>query len=312
MIDGIVLKNIKSGVEIPIHREDTPDYILNYVDWGQIQGSQYTYKYSKQVGVYVVSTSLETRAVTIAGWIIAPNNTAMTERKAKLNAFVNPQEDIQITYKNKFLIFSPSTTIQYARENERDNNNVIAQFKISGTAANPLFMDQNENRTESGNYQAAFHFPLIINDTDIQDSEDVEQHHPLPTIMFAVKERSRLMLITNNGTVPIGMQIILEANGEVVNPVITNINTQEFYQINKTMIAGEQIDINTMIGSKHILGKVGSGEWSNYFRYRDFDSTWLQLEVGDNIFAYDAESGGDNLEVTIEFNNGYLEVEECY
>lgn len=312
MIEKIVMKNLTSGVEIPIAREETPDYILNYVDWGSVQGSQYTYKFAKQVGVYIASTSLETRPVSIVGWIIAENEEVMTQRKAKLNLFVNPQEEIQIEYKNKYLIFSPETSIQYSREDQKDNNEVIAQFKISGTAANPLFMDLNSSSVISGSYEPSFHFPLIINQENLQDSDDPLKKHDLPTIIFGVKKQSRLMLVVNTGTVPIGMTINMKANNNVVNPIITNLNTQEFFKINKTLRRNEEIEIETMIGSKHIYGKAEHDEWENYFKYRDFNSTWFQLATGDNVFQYDAESGVDNLQVAIVFRNGYLEVEECY
>lgn len=312
MIEKIVMKNLTSGVEIPIAREETPDYILNYVDWGSVQGSQYTYKFTKQVGVYVASTSLETRPVSIVGWIIAENEDVMTQRKAKLNLFVNPQEEIQIEYKNKYLIFSPETSIQYSREEQKDNNEVIAQFKISGTAANPLFMDLDSSSVVSGSYEPIFHFPLIINQEDMQDSDDPSKKHDLPTIIFGVKKQSRLMLVVNTGTVPIGMTISMKANNNVVNPIITNLNTQEFFKINKTLQYNEEVEIETVIGSKHIYGKEEHGEWENYFKYRDFNSTWFQLATGDNVFQYDADAGVDNLQIAIVFRNGYLEVEECY
>lgn len=312
MIEKIVLKNLTSGVELPIAREETVDYVLNYVDWGSVQGSQYTYKFAKQVGVYVASTSLETRPVSIVGWIVAENEDVMTKRKAKLNSFVNPQEEIQIEYKNKYLIFSPETSIQYSREEQKDNNEVVAKFKISGTAANPLFFDLDSSSVLSSRFEPTFHFPLIINQEDLKDSDDPKQKHDKPTIVFGAKEKNKLILITNTGSVPVGMNIRMKATNGVLNPVITNINTQEFFKVNKNLEHNEEVEIETTIGSKHIYGKVEFGEWKNYFKYRDFNSTWFQLATGDNVFQYDADSGVDNLQISIVFRNGYLEVEECY
>lgn len=312
MIEKIVLKNLTSGVELPIAREETLDYVLNYVDWGSVQGSQYTYKFAKQVGVYVASTSLETRSVSIVGWIVAENEDIMTKRKAKLNSFVNPQEDIQIEYKNKYLIFSPETSIQYSREDQKDNNEVVAQFKIFGTAANPLFMDLESSSVLNVGYEASFHFPLVINSEVLKDSDEPEQKHDMPTIVFGVKKNNRFIIITNIGSVPIGMTIKMKAISGVLNPSLTNLNTQEFFKVNKNFVQNEEVEIETTIGSKHIYGRSEFGEWRNYFKYRDFNSTWLQLATGNNIFQYDADSGVDNLQVSIEFRNGYLEVEECY
>lgn len=312
MVEKIVLKNLTSEVELPIAREETLDYVLNYVDWGSVQGSQYTYKFTKQVGVYVASTSLETRPVSIVGWVIAEDEYMMTKRKAKLNSFVNPQEDIQIEYKNKYLIFSPETSIQYSREDQKNNNEVVAQFKISGTAANPLFFDLKTTSIVSEGFRPSFHFPLIINKEDLKDSDVPEQKHDMKTIVFGVKKNSRLMLVTNTGSVHVGMTIRMKAINGVLNPSVTNLSTQEFFKVNKNFEQNEEVEIETTIGSKHVYGKAMFGEWKNYFKYRDFNSTWLQLATGVNIFQYDADSGVDNLQVSITFRNGYLEVEECY
>ena len=69
--------------------------------------------------------------------------------------------------------------------------------------------------------------------------------------------------------------------------------------------------INTNIGEKSIKGTL-SGVTSNYFKYRDFGSTWLQLGVGDNLFRYDADANVDALEAYVYFYNKYLEVQGCY
>ena len=77
------------------------------------------------------------------------------------------------------------------------------------------------------------------------------------------------------------------------------------------MTAGEEIVIDTIIGQKKIEGTL-NGLTSNYFKYRDLDSEWLQLQVGTNLFRYDADQNIENLEVYIYFSNKYLEVQECY
>lgn len=68
--------------------------------------------------------------------------------------------------------------------------------------------------------------------------------------------------------------------------------------------------MNTTVGEKYIRG-VLNGETSNYFKYRDLDSEWLQLKVGDNLFRYDCDGGQSALEVYIYHQNKYLEVQEC-
>ena len=59
-----------------------------------------------------------------------------------------------------------------------------------------------------------------------------------------------IVAIENKGAVPVGMTIVFKANGTLENPSLINVNTQKYFKINKTMRAGEEIRINTMIGEK--------------------------------------------------------------
>ena len=74
-----------------------------------------------------------------------------------------------------------------------------------------------------------------------------------------------------------------------------------------TMEAGDVIEINTKYGSKGAK-LIRDGVETDYFRYIDVDSTFMQLAIGDNVFRYDAESGVTALEATIYHNNKYLGV----
>jgi len=91
------------------------------------------------------------------------------------------------------------------------------------------------------------------------------------------------------------------------NPVLLNVDTGEYIQVNATMQAGDIVTITTDYGNKGVtLTRDGTTE--DYFRYIDVDSTFMQLDIGDNVFRYDAAAGSDALEVTIYHNNNYLGV----
>lgn len=126
-----------------------------------------------------------------------------------------------------------------------------------------------------------------------------------------MRQPSLIVAINNSGAVDVGMKIVFKANGTLYGPSLINVDTQKYFKVNKTMQAGEEIMIDTIIGEKKIQGTL-NGITLNYFKYRDLDSEWLQLKVGDNLFRYDADENVENLEVYIYFNNKYLEVQECY
>lgn len=300
MVENVILLNKATQTMFELDVSTTPYYILDTVDWGQVEGNHHSYKYVNQIGVFVTGTSLETRDVSVTGWIIAKTEIQMNERKKMLNRFVNPQQLIKLTYKEYDLEFLPNTSVKYSATLV-ENNEVVCRFKIEGLCPDPLFKENTENRVAAATTFGMFHFPLIINKT---------QQNP-PQIVFGLRQPSLFISVYNSGAVRTGMQMVFKATGTVKNPSFINVFTQEFFKINKTMVAGETITINTIIGEKKVIGILDGAE-HNYFKYRDLDSTWLQLEVGDNLFRYDADENIDGLEAYIYFYNRYLEVQECY
>ena len=300
MVEGIKLQNVETRAVLMLDMVSTPDFILNSVDWGVVESTHHSFKYVNQIGVYVTGTSLETRSVTIQGWIIAENESLMTIRKTTLNRFFNPQQAVDLFYKNYVLRFLPNTSIRYS-VTVAENNEVVCKFKVEGYCPDPLFAEQTESKITAASTQAMFHFPLVIS----------REPNPPGGIVFGLREPSFIVTVTNKGAADVGMKIVFKASGTLTNPSLINVNTQKFFKVNKTMVAGEEIIIDTIIGEKKIEGHL-NGITSNYFKYRDLDSTWLQLRVGDNLFRYDADQNVGNLEVYIYYNNKYLEVQECY
>lgn len=299
MVEGIKLQNVETRAILTLDMVSTSDYILDSVDWGSVESIHHSYKYVNQIGVYVTSTSLETRSITIQGWVIADTEAVMTKRKQMLNRFFNPRQAIDLFYKDYVLRFLPNTSVRYSAI-IAENNEIICKFKIEGYCPDPLFSERVENKVLAASTIPKFHFPLILS----------KNPSPPGGMIFGLRQPSLIVVITNSGAVDVGMKIVFKANGTLSGPSLINVNTQKYFKINKTMQAGEEIMINTNIGEKKILGTL-NGITSNYFKYRDFDSEWLQLKVGDNLFRYDADENIENLEVYIYFNNKYLEVQEC-
>lgn len=300
MVENVILKNLDTLALLELDVTETPYFILESVDWGQIEANHHSYKYVNQIGVTIVSTTLETRDVEIIGWIIAESEQAMESRKRILNRFVNPQQFINLQYKLYNLDFKPIKTVQYTA-NISDNNEIMCKFKITGLAADPLFKDNKETLKTGAMVHGLFHFPLMI---DVVDNG-------FKTIMFGYKEPSLLIAVKNKGDTKTGFRLLFKAKGTVVNPILLDVNTQKYIKINKTLVDDEVVEIDTVTGSKRIVGRLNGVE-SNYYKYKDLGSTWLELQIGDNVYSFDADEGLDNLEVYIYFSNRYLEVEGCY
>lgn len=293
MIEYITLKNLVTNQSILIDKT-TSDWVLGEIDLGTVEGNHHSYKYVNQVGVYIDSTSLEERAVSIPGWVIGEDLADMKDNMTVLNRLVNPQHELELTLFDQYVLrFKPDYSIKYATPYE-ENNEVLCQFLIQGTCADPMFSTKNGILTQIALVLPKFHFPLIIP----QDKG----------IILGLRQLNLLATIVNDGDIDTGMVIEFSCNTTVVNPSLLHVETQEFIKINKTITPGETITVSTVSGNKYVKG-YHDGQTKNYFKYWDWDSTWLQMYRGVNVLKYDADSGVEGLAVSVSFTPKLLEVQ---
>lgn len=293
MIESITLKNLVTNQSILIDKT-TSDWVLGEIDLGTVGGSHHSYKYVNQVGVYIDSTSLEERAVSIPGWVIGGNFADMKDNMTVLNRLVNPQHELELTLFDQYVLrFKPDYSIKYATPYE-ENNEVLCQFLIQGTCADPMFSTKSGILTQIASILPKFHFPLIIPQGK--------------GIILGLRQPDLLATFVNDGDIDTGMVIEFSCNTTVVNPSLLHVGTQEFVKINKTITPGETITVSTVSGNKYVRG-YHDGQTENYFKYWDWDSTWLQMYRGVNVLKYDADEGVDGLAASVTFTPKLLEVQ---
>lgn len=158
-----------------------------------------------------------------------------------------------------------------------------------------FWREEEETKEDIASWVAAWHFPCVIE----KDSTK--------SMIYGYRAESVIVDCYNEGDVSTGMRIRFTALGTVSNPILLNVDTEEFIQINATMKTGDVIEINTKYGSKGAK-LIRDGVETDYFRYIDVDSTFMQLAIGDNMFRYDAASGVNSLEVSIFYSKEFLGV----
>jgi len=286
----IEIKNLDSNKTIIM--DSTGSYILNEEDLGVIQGTHSTTKALGQNGAHLTSTVLEGRDIPVTGTILANNEYEMEIRKKNLIELVNPLNDLRLIKDNYKIEGRPTSTANFSSD-YKENNEYACKFIFTLMCANPFWSNLQDIKTDIALWKGAFHFPLVIQQTK--------------GIIMGYKEPSLIVNINNTGSTEVGMVIEFRARGTLSNPSLFNINSREWLKIEKEMVAGEIIKINTNFGKKRIE-QILNGETSNAFNYLKRGSTFLQLSRGDNLFRYDAGSNLDNLEVAIYYNNNYLGV----
>lgn len=127
---------------------------------------------------------------------------------------------------------------------------------------------------------------------------EITWSEPLP---MGVYDLTRMREFINEGDAAVGMVIKITAQGDVVNPAIFNNLTGEYIGIDDTLAYGDEIVINTIRGQKSIT-KNGA----NVLSKLRAGSTWLQLDVGSNVFLIDADSGASEMYFTLIFKQAYV------
>lgn len=162
-------------------------------------------------------------------------------------------------------------------------NRQIAQISI--ICPKPFFRDVEEFNTYFSDVSAKFEFPFSIAKEGIEFS----------SISTNVRKT-----IINSGDVESGIVIeLFAAGGAVFRPVIYNVFEKTHIKLNYYMDQGDLIRINTNAGEKAI-DLIKDGVVTNLLGYLDMGSTWLTLKSGDNVFTYDCESGGSNLQIAFK------------
>lgn len=301
-VESVRLVNTIIGETLELDMVTTQDYVLEQITWGEIQSTHHSYKYVSQVGESVTGTTLETREVELAAWVIAKTDTMMSERKRFLNRFFNPVQPIDLYYKEYVITFLPNTTVAYASERV-DNNEVVCKFKMTGFCPDPLWTTAASRNRLSASTMAHFHFPLALPNPP----------EPPEYNMFGERRTNYFINVENDGDLETGLEITFRATTAVVNPRLLNENADELFGMIMTLHAGEEVYVNTNTGSKQVRGRTSpDAEWENYFKYKDLHSKWLTVQPGVTRFRVNADSNIDGLSVTVRVNDRFLEVQQCY
>lgn len=249
-----------------------------------LKNNIYTAKGMNQDGATYISSNLDMRNIVIQGKI--KNNA--NYNKPRMISILNPKLQGKLTVIDGEMTKYIRCRIEKAPTISNDN---IPQFVMSLLCPNPFFYDK-EFKTDIALWQGDFEFPLEIEEQGI---------------LLGHREPSLIVNVINKSDLKCPLRIEFKALATLTNPSILNVNTQEFIKINKTMTAGEVISITTGFGDKRVESKL-NGVTTNAFNYIDFQSTFLQLDVGDNLFRYNADENIDNLEVSIWYMPMYLGV----
>lgn len=240
-----------------------------------------------QDGATYIDTLLSTRPLTLQVSLIAESRDELNNLRHRISNIFNPKLGVgQLIYQNGdtertievVVDGSPAFPVGDAK------GKWYQKTAINLIAPNPYWQGKEiENyKLEDfvGNFRFPFHFP----------------------VRFATRGDSKLLI--NKGDVPTPIKV--EFRGPVNNPRITNLTTGEFIKVNRAIPEGYKLILDTSFGNKRVEIVAPDGVIQNAFHYIDLESTFFNLDVGENRFSFITEGG--NPEVYVEYKNRYLSV----
>lgn len=314
MITQFEVRNMTTDDRVTFGQDLNCDYLYQSkgIDWGNASATHNTYNYPGQVGVSIYSSKINERDISITGWVYYVLSTEerkqmthdswltyvydkIKKKKDILSSIFNPTDVVRITTGGYYIEGKPSASVKYSAS-EEENNVYFCKFYVSLYCSNPMFKKETIVQKTMAGDTPAWHFPFIL---------------PPYGVVLGVRTDYLILAVENEGNVAIGGRIILTAKGEVVNPSIENLETNEKIVIKKTMAAGEKIIITTTDGKdRGIIGSIDGVE-ENYLRYWSFTNNWLKFPKGTSLIKYATENQSESkLDVLIELNPEKYNLEE--
>lgn len=225
-----------------------------------------------QVGATIQSANVQPRPVTVSGILVGD---FQKDNKEKLVSIIRPDLTAKLYADDYYLNVRPTSTPAI------DPSDKFAKFQFSVLAEYPYWQKDDSAKVVLAGLQYMFKFPWNIS----------RQYQ------FAKLMETQFINVPNRGQLPVPMTVTFYARGDCKNPKITNVNTGKFMAINKSLVAGERVVVEITHDRTYVTSSV-DGDIRGALSLK---STLNRLDVGDNVLKPEAEDGGNQLEVSINF-----------
>jgi len=234
---------------------------------------------------------LDKKVLTLKVIINAANENEMMNCRRNLIQLFNPLygEGI-LTYTRNNTTKNIKAVPESVPDIPYEGNNYKMAVSVDLIAYDPLFYGDSE-RYPFSTTLGGLEFPLEI----LAEGFEVD-----------TREVSLIKKISNNGDAPCGVLVVLTAYGAVENPSVSVLEDSISFTLAKTLAAGEIVTIDTSDLDNIKMTSLLNSEETDIMNFFDITSDFLIIEPGDKTIVYGAESGVDNLGMTLEIKPRYI------
>lgn len=248
------------------------------VDIGSSQGFS-------QVGETVESMTVGGRTITVHGTVFG---NVQSKKKVMRKVFA-PFVWGKMVFEGKYYIrvcVKETPTFSPVRDDGRFTMLLYAPF--------PFFYSVDEAHFNIGEIVPMFKFPVNYSTPHKFGERGVEKYTN----------------VYNNGDISVPFNVYIETFGTSTNPVIVNLDTQEYLRLNGTLTVGDVANIYRDENNILRVELSTGGEKIDILSWVDDGSSLFQLNPGDNIIAFDDDEGGSSLTVKFSFSPAVVAVYE--
>lgn len=192
-------------------------------------------------------------------------------------------------------------TYGYVESNEPNIFSSLENTQISIICPDPYFYEEKTTIMGLSSVEPLFEFPFS-NESLTDKLIELSQ----------LRLDSRVNLIYT-GDADVGAFIVIHANGPIKNIKLYNVGSGESLRINTDKIRiisgnefarGDEIHISTVKGELYIK-LLRHGVYTNIIGALEENSDFFQLTSGNNIIAFTADEGKNNVMINITYRNAY-------
>ena len=225
-----------------------------------------------QTGTTIRSANVDSRPVTISGIIVGDGQ---AEKKERLMEVVRPDLGGKLFCDDYYLEVHPTDTPTIEAKPRQ------AKFQFSLLAPYPYWMKGENAYAALSGVEKRFKFPWNIS----------------RPYRFGEVVTRQFITIHNSGQLEVPFTVTFTALDAVTNPKIIDAKTNNYLLVKKSMVAGERLVVEITHDRVYVTSSV-DGECRGAL---DIKSKFYRLRVGDNVIKPEADSGKNNLSVSIDY-----------
>ncbi|ADU95283.1 phage tail family protein [Geobacillus sp. Y412MC52] len=274
-----------------VELKSSAPFLLQSIDGlGDVDADIQTQKAPFQDGSTYIDSVLQERAISLEIAILASDTATLLQQRQFLASVFNPKLGKGVLrYENGETIREIEAIPDGVPSFPAGKENRGPRFQkalVNLLCPEPFWLDSFYTSRQMSFLMGGLSFPLFLGSR--------------------FSQRSFRRILQNKGDVPTPVTITFY--GPAINPIVKNNTTGEFIRVNRELGESDKLIIDTTFGKKSVVIEDKNGVQTNVFNWIDLESSFFQLQVGDNELEYNSNNDSTKSRVVIAFRNRYVGV----